>query len=84
MAKSFAPLIMFTLFLLTSQVFLTQGRNLVAKSKMDDMTLSNGIVSSSSPTKVEIHRYMLDEGYTDAFRPTNPGHSPGIGHSKHD
>lgn len=23
-------------------------------------------------------------GYTDTFRPTTPGHSPGIGHSKHD
>ncbi|KAF7809813.1 precursor of CEP7-like [Senna tora] len=21
------------------------------------------------------------EGYVDAFRPTNPGHSPGVGHS---
>ncbi|KAK6152718.1 hypothetical protein DH2020_012357 [Rehmannia glutinosa] len=30
------------------------------------------------------HRYVLNEGYDDSFRPTTPGNSPGIGHSKHD
>lgn len=30
------------------------------------------------------HGVRLMEGSVDSFHPSTPGHSPGIGHSKHD
>ncbi|KAF5752916.1 hypothetical protein HS088_TW01G00834 [Tripterygium wilfordii] len=37
-----------------------------------------------SPKHYLHHGINLSEGLVEAFRPTAPGHSPGVGHSIHD
>ncbi|KAL2248532.1 UNVERIFIED_CONTAM: Precursor of CEP3 [Sesamum indicum] len=81
MAKALACLI-FLLVILSNHA---QGRHLTAGKSTNVAKTSYGNVVSSSPTDIgSRRRYRLEEGYVDSFRPTTPGHSPGIGHSKHD
>ncbi|PIN18237.1 hypothetical protein CDL12_03515 [Handroanthus impetiginosus] len=81
MAKSFACLV-FILVILSNDEFHTQGRNLIVNKSLDHGkearhgNVPNPKVSSSEKRM----RLRLEEGYTDSYRPTTPGHSPGIGH----
>ena len=46
------------------------------------VTEENG---SENPSRVVVdHGVKIMEGDVDGFRPTQPGHSPGVGHSIHD
>ncbi|GFP96932.1 hypothetical protein PHJA_001837300 [Phtheirospermum japonicum] len=74
MAKAFACLV-FILVILSNLVFHSQGRNLNGGGA------KYGKNVPINPNELGQHRVRLDEEYPDAFRPTSPGHSPGIGHS---
>ena len=52
------------------------------KEKQAKTHVSRGV---ASPNERGLHRGMTDEleGFVSAFRPTAPGHSPGVGHSIH-
>ncbi|KAF9682361.1 hypothetical protein SADUNF_Sadunf05G0101000 [Salix dunnii] len=40
-------------------------------------------ISGSTGNHVDHTIIRTSEGFVEAFRPTNPGHSPGVGHSIH-
>uniref|UniRef100_A0A6N2NK16 Uncharacterized protein n=1 Tax=Salix viminalis TaxID=40686 RepID=A0A6N2NK16_SALVM len=40
-------------------------------------------ISGSTGNHLDHAIIRTSEGFVDAFRPTNPGHSPGVGHSIH-
>nr|GEW80469.1 precursor of CEP3-like [Tanacetum cinerariifolium] len=40
--------------------------------------------SSANPSQMPPSGVTIKEGDLDAFRPTTPGHSPGVGHSIQD
>ncbi|KAJ8544877.1 hypothetical protein K7X08_017460 [Anisodus acutangulus] len=71
-----------------------QGRNLVSSTLNvnlvnDDIKVTLGAnieeKITARPKKMAGRRgFRLMEGSVDSFHPSTPGHSPGIGHSKHD
>ncbi|KAG6397314.1 hypothetical protein SASPL_143480 [Salvia splendens] len=67
---------MFLIVLLSNQVLGSQARVLAPEGKSNE--------SVQSPSQRDSRVTVDDEGYADTFRPTTPGRSPGIGHSKHD
>lgn len=83
MAKSFACLI-FILFILSNQVFYIEGRFVSKGMNLKDGSSSNGNINVVNLKQRGLRRLDQDEGDEDSFRPTAPGNSPGIGHSKHD
>ncbi|KAM7520505.1 hypothetical protein LguiB_019467 [Lonicera macranthoides] len=53
-------------------ISLSPGKNNVASpNQMQNKPTAEGVKT-------------MEDGFVDAFRPTTPGHSPGVGHSKHD
>lgn len=69
---------------LSNQVLHSQARVLLVANNAE--ARSHGSVGSPA-YKDDVGKQRLrvdDEGYMDSYRPTTPGHSPGIGHSKHD
>lgn len=73
----------------------TEGRNLKVTSKKlncgkclspdtDAKTIAGDQSSGDSNSSVQIHSPPpATPGHVEAFRPTTPGHSPGVGHSIH-
>lgn len=90
MAKANSACLVFILLIviLSNQVFHTQGRrNLVVGKSFNNAEARRYGNVAASPNHEDLgrHRFRVeDEGYVDSYRPTTPGHSPGIGHSKHD
>lgn len=81
MAKFFAYLVII-LVILSNEVFHTDGRKLVARENSSNVVEAKHV---PNPKELGKNRFRLDdEGYMDSYRPTRPGNSPGIGHSKHD
>lgn len=73
---------MILIVILSNQVLHTQARVLAADNAV---AASNGSVRSPSYKDIGKNKFSVeDDGYMDTYRPTTPGHSPGIGHSKHD
>ncbi|KAM3709337.1 hypothetical protein ACJW31_02G165100 [Castanea mollissima] len=66
MANATRTCLFFLLIILCHELLCIEGRNLNPRKKK--------IVASPSSTKTT-------NDYVDAFRPTTPGHSPGVGHS---
>ncbi|KAL0450322.1 UNVERIFIED_CONTAM: hypothetical protein Slati_1588600 [Sesamum latifolium] len=89
MAKSFVCLVfVVVIMIMSNQVFTTEGRRLVAAARTPDIAHVK-YESVRNPKHSENERQKLrelddDDGHMDSYRPTTPGHSPGIGHSKHD
>lgn len=54
-----------------SEVNVVQKNNVASRSQMQNKLTAEGVKT-------------MEDGFVDAFRPTTPGHSPGVGHSKHD
>ncbi|GER30863.1 hypothetical protein STAS_06822 [Striga asiatica] len=82
MAKSLACLF-FALVILSINVFHIEARNLKVARYSNSGQVKH-LKSFPSPDELRGHRIRLDEEYPNTFRPTNPGPSPGIGHSKLD
>ncbi|KAL7141365.1 hypothetical protein ABFS83_08G048000 [Erythranthe nasuta] len=81
-AKVFACLV-FIFAILSNQVFHIEGRNLVVRENASNAGARGENIKNPNK-EMGSHRFRFDEGYMDSYRPTTPGHSPGIGHSKHD
>lgn len=91
--KTFSCLLILILAL-SNQVLCTQGRNLSETKILECSTHCSDpvpkIVTLQEAKKNVIGevltgrpQFRFIEGEVDSFRPTNPGRSPGIGHSKH-
>ncbi|GAA0166375.1 hypothetical protein LIER_21539 [Lithospermum erythrorhizon] len=86
MANSNIITLCFLALIVSNIVFCTKGRKLKAKRSLKH---HHGGVQTLPATKnigseLENSKVVVMDGNIDSFRPTNPGHSPGIGHSKHD
>ncbi|KAK4346508.1 hypothetical protein RND71_032847 [Anisodus tanguticus] len=83
--------VLFMLLFLSNLVLFSQGRNLVTKENSNlnvyEVKVTLGIKveeKEASPNQLGRRGFRFMEGSVDAFQPSTPGHSPGIGHSKHD
>ncbi|KAL0350642.1 UNVERIFIED_CONTAM: hypothetical protein Sradi_4213400 [Sesamum radiatum] len=90
MAKSLVCLaFVVVVLILSNHVFSTEGRGLIAAARTPDIA-NVKYESVGNPKHWEKERQKKprevedDDGHMDSYRPTTPGHSPGIGHSKHD
>ncbi|KAM7516559.1 hypothetical protein LguiA_006142 [Lonicera macranthoides] len=54
-----------------SESIVVQKNNVASPNQMQNKPTAEGVKT-------------MEDGFVDAFRPTTPGHSPGVGHSKHD
>ncbi|KAF8012438.1 hypothetical protein BT93_I0561 [Corymbia citriodora subsp. variegata] len=94
MAKFCFSHLLILLLLLSHQLLSAEGRKLTMKAEMECVDcLTRTSEPKSSPKdhpKKKLTRQVpnlhhetkrLDD-LVDAFHPTNPGHSPGVGHSK--
>ncbi|XAR73972.1 hypothetical protein NMG60_11008114 [Bertholletia excelsa] len=64
----------------------TEGRNLKLDEKKVKCIecLKPNVTKYATEKRKEVASATADDqGHMDAFRPTTPGHSPGIGHSIH-
>lgn len=79
---------LFMLLIFSNLFLFSQGRNLAAPStkNVNDIKVSLGAKIEEKITKMLGGRrgFRLMEGSVDAYHFVTPGHSPGIGHSKHD
>lgn len=85
MAHFTRTLLLSVLLFLSYELVCIEGRGLkaITKSpKYDSIkamsTTTKGVVANQS--KLDTSSKSLN-GYVEAFRPTTPGHSPGVGHS---
>ncbi|CAA0840939.1 Unknown protein [Striga hermonthica] len=81
MAKTLACLF-FALVILSINVFHIEAQNLKEGRNSNSGQVKYVKTFPSPDEYLRGHRVRLDEEYPNAFRPTNPGPSPGIGHSK--
>ncbi|KAH6788262.1 transmembrane protein [Perilla frutescens var. hirtella] len=66
----------------SNQVLRSEARVLAGENVE---STSHRSVESPSYKDLGKQRFNVDDdGYMDSYRPTTPGRSPGIGHSKHD
>jgi hypothetical protein len=79
---NFTHCLIFVLLLLSCELLSIEGRSLrksIGSPKVAFIeTMTRNVVLS--PRQLPNSRRDL-EGYVEAFRPTTPGHSPGVGHS---
>ncbi|KAG5621374.1 hypothetical protein H5410_006592 [Solanum commersonii] len=81
---------LFMLLILSNLFLFSQGRNLAASTQnvnlVNDIKVTLGAKIEEKITKMMGGRrgFRLMEGSVDAYHFATPGHSPGIGHSKHD
>jgi len=83
--------VLFVLLLLSFELVCIEGRRLKATRSTKSPKSVSGIKAMSTATKttkgVAAKPSQLESlakslnGYVEAFRPTTPGHSPGVGHS---
>ncbi|KAJ4843240.1 hypothetical protein Tsubulata_044820 [Turnera subulata] len=73
-----------------SQNFLyIEGRSLELKQKHlkcatcfnNARNISTRNARENGARRSQLHHLIKTEGFVEAFRPTTPGHSPGVGHS---
>ncbi|GAA0174656.1 hypothetical protein LIER_41763 [Lithospermum erythrorhizon] len=79
----------FLVLILPNVVFGFEGRRLAIKRRSLNIHIDAKVTYASteggSPSElIEKPEGNATKGHLDSFRPTKPGHSPGIGHSKHD
>ncbi|CAN4079640.1 unnamed protein product [Withania somnifera] len=77
------------LLFVSNLVLFSQGtRNVATKENLNlnVMTLDEKVVEEKEASSKQLgrSRFRFMEGSVDAYQPSTPGHSPGIGHSKHD
>ncbi|TMW83837.1 hypothetical protein EJD97_000629 [Solanum chilense] len=82
MAKFYT--VLFMLLFISNLVVFSQGRNLATKLN-HNVVVALGVkvvVEEKEDKQLGRRGFRFMEGSVDAF--SSPGHSPGIGHSKHD
>lgn len=86
MAKVFTCLL-FILIIVPNEVFCIRGGNFSGGKRLkcaNFVSCGAKQATRASPTKLQRPEFRFIEVHVDYFRPTIPGHSPSIGHSKHD
>ncbi|GLT39029.1 hypothetical protein SLA2020_132370 [Shorea laevis] len=91
MAKATCNCLVFLLMILSHELLFVEGRSLELKANSTTTLLSPDAksVNAVAPKKEvaspsHYHHPMRSmEESVDSFRPTTPGHSPGIGHNIH-
>jgi len=93
MANAAGTCLFFLLMLLSYNILCVEGRSLELKKALKHAKRCNPggksnierntILNSASPSNHLHHTVKTSDGFVEAFRPTNPGHSPGVGHSIH-
>ncbi|KAK7252839.1 hypothetical protein RIF29_37071 [Crotalaria pallida] len=76
--------LLFALLFLSHELISIEGRNLrqSIQSPQIAMSTANGPSKSDVATPSQLKSSAKsEEGFVEAFRPTTPGHSPGVGHS---
>ncbi|XP_027347928.1 precursor of CEP8-like [Abrus precatorius] len=88
MAHSTRICFLFVLMFLSHELLSCEGRNLRQNIQSPGVAPANAMNIATSTTKSAIvSPSQMDrsirnlEGDAEAFRPTTPGHSPGVGHS---
>ncbi|KAF3438931.1 hypothetical protein FNV43_RR17206 [Rhamnella rubrinervis] len=90
-------LVFFVLMILSNEFVSIEARNLKQRKERKDSTFVKVQMSPNAPKTIareamvrrfastsQLHNSVKElEGYVGAFRPTTPGHSPGVGHSIH-
>lgn len=77
----------YVLLLLSQELLTTTNGRILRQSIHPPNTESTKIMNTATSTtafavaKPSHHSKRFLEGDAEAFRPTNPGHSPGVGHS---
>ncbi|KAK7406569.1 hypothetical protein VNO78_08196 [Psophocarpus tetragonolobus] len=75
---------LFVLLLLSYELLCIEGRGLKATTKSPKSVSMKAMSTKKSavakPSQFETIARSLN-GFVEAFRPTTPGHSPGVGHS---
>ena len=91
MAYATRACLFFLLMIFSYEIVCIKGRSLRQQGNLPSScancvssntmgSLKSGAVAS--PSELQWNARSL-EGYVDAFRPTTPSHSPGVGHSVH-
>ncbi|GAA0172688.1 hypothetical protein LIER_26460 [Lithospermum erythrorhizon] len=65
-----------------TKILHNNGNSIVVKSTNDEVPVSASIPPSPDGAATD-GKTSPPPGHKDGFRPTTPGHSPGIGHSIH-
>ncbi|TKY55725.1 hypothetical protein E2542_SST20144 [Spatholobus suberectus] len=88
MARLTHMCLLFVLLFLSHELLSTEGRNLRqsiqspdAASSTKAMSFATSTTKSAVANPSQVNRTIRSlEGDAEAFRPTTPGHSPGVGH----
>ncbi|KAJ6419913.1 hypothetical protein OIU84_029937 [Salix udensis] len=92
MANAASTCLFFILMLLSYNILCVEGRSLELKKGLKHAKPCNAEGKSiarnpklniASPDYRLHHTTKTGDGFLEAFRPTTPGHSPGVGHSIH-
>jgi hypothetical protein len=91
MANAIRTCLFFLMIILGHEILSIEGRNLDPKKKLNCVNCfspdTKGIIATKR-RKMAASPSTLNQGIettkgVEAFRPTSPGHSPGVGHSIH-
>ncbi|KAG2408638.1 uncharacterized protein HKW66_Vig0034600 [Vigna angularis] len=75
--------VLFVALVLSHELLGTEGRSLRQSIKSPDANKAMSIVTSTAKRAIASQSYRIIRSLTgdvEAFRPTTPGHSPGVGH----
>lgn len=71
--------VLFLFFILNQQIVFVHGRNLCRNCSKSRESFTS--IATTTTTRDEGKSSRRVEYEVDDFRPTSPGHSPGVGHS---
>ncbi|KAM0057906.1 putative encoded peptide [Helianthus debilis subsp. tardiflorus] len=84
LCRTFFCCVLLMLFVSNEVLQISEARKLGENFKCTTECLEGKVVTqetgSANPNQVSPSGVTIKEGDLDAFRPTTPGHSPGVGH----
>ncbi|EXB55918.1 hypothetical protein L484_008269 [Morus notabilis] len=87
MVKASHICLFFILIIVSHELLSVEARTLKKNVKLVGLkdAKPKAVVAREVASPRQLHRGVKDQldGVVSAFRPTNPGHSPGVGHSIH-
>lgn len=82
MASSIQTCLLFAVLVVSYELACVEGRTLKEMSNESPESSKGNITKQDDASQVH-NRITSVDGFVEAFRPTTPGHSPGVGHSLH-
>ncbi|QCD81651.1 hypothetical protein DEO72_LG2g1981 [Vigna unguiculata] len=83
MARLTHTCVLFVVMVLSLELLGSEGRSLRQSIESPDAKKATSIVRSATKSGIASQSYRIIRslaGDVEAFRPTTPGHSPGVGH----